>query len=79
MKPKYLPWYALAAAVAFVAAVAIGVPAPTLLLLLIVSACPLMMLFMIGGHGGSEGADCGDSHRQHESAGRSERAGNEQS
>ena len=79
MKRKQLPWYALAVAVAFLAAVAIGVPASTLLLLLLVSACPLMMMVMMGGHDGGEGADRGESHRHHDSTGGSERAGTDRS
>ena len=68
MKRQYLPWYALAVVVAFVAAVALGVPVSTLLLLLAVLACPLMMMFMMGGHGGG---GAGDSHEPHDAAGRS--------
>jgi hypothetical protein len=66
MKTEYLPWYALAVAIAFVGALAFGVPVSTLLLLAAVLACPLMMMFMMGGHG----------HRTDDrSAGRSQRPG----
>ncbi|KIF02291.1 hypothetical protein PL81_30825 [Streptomyces sp. RSD-27] len=41
--------YALAAAIAFVGALALGVPVATLVWLAIVGACPLMMFFMMRG------------------------------
>ncbi|MGW6703852.1 DUF2933 domain-containing protein [Streptomyces sp. NPDC054956] len=55
--------YALAAAIAFVGALAFGVPLGTLAWLALVAACPLMMLFMMrgmsdsGGHAGPDSAD----------------------
>jgi hypothetical protein len=51
------PWglYAIAAAILIVGLVALGVPASTLLFGALVLACPLMMLFMMGGmHGGHD-------------------------
>ncbi|MBF6299006.1 DUF2933 domain-containing protein [Nocardia amamiensis] len=51
MNTRHLPWYALALAV-LVAGLAIsGVSMSTLLVLLVVLACPLMMMFMMGGQG----------------------------
>ncbi|MFI8499606.1 DUF2933 domain-containing protein [Streptomyces sp. NPDC085524] len=41
--------YALAAAIAFVGALALGVPVATLAWLAIVGACPLMMFIMMRG------------------------------
>ena len=70
MKSQYLPWYALAVAVAFVGALAFGVPISTLLLLAAVLACPLMMMSMMGGHGMGGGHGSDDS-----SAGRTQRPG----
>ena len=49
------PWglYAIALAILIVGLVAFGVPAQTLLVGVLVLACPLMMIFMMGGmHGG---------------------------
>lgn len=67
--------YALALAIAFVGALALGVPVGTLGLLLVAAACPLMMFFMMrgvkGGHGeGDQHTDQGDptrkrDHHQH--------------
>lgn len=78
MKTQYLPWYALALAAVFVAALAIGVPLSTLALLLVVLACPLMMMFMMGGMGGMGGGrgndtkhDSSDTPEHRDSAGRS--------
>jgi hypothetical protein len=44
--------YAIALAILVVGLVALGVPASTLLFAVAVLACPLMMIFMHGGHGG---------------------------
>ncbi|MFD0274242.1 DUF2933 domain-containing protein [Kitasatospora sp. NPDC127111] len=52
--------YAIAAAIAFVGALALGVPVGTLALLGIVAVCPLMMFFMMRGMHGM-GDD--DQHR----------------
>ncbi|KOU18378.1 hypothetical protein ADK49_12735 [Streptomyces sp. WM6349] len=55
--------YALAAAIAFVGALALGVPLGTLAWLALVAACPLMMFFMMrgmrdsGGHAGQDSTD----------------------
>ncbi|WP_328678052.1 DUF2933 domain-containing protein [Streptomyces sp. NBC_00322] len=46
--------YAIAAAIALVGALALGVPLGTLALLLIALACPLMMFFMMRGMHGSD-------------------------
>jgi hypothetical protein len=56
---KRQPWglYAIALAILVVGFVALGVPASTLLFAALVLACPLMMMFMVGGmHGGHDGA-----------------------
>jgi len=58
MKTQNVPLYALAVAVLVVGLAFAGVPVTTLLLGLIVLACPLSMLFMMGGmHGGHGGSD----------------------
>ncbi|MFD7627779.1 DUF2933 domain-containing protein [Streptomyces sp. NPDC059851] len=54
--------YALAAAIAFVGALALGVPLGTLAWLVLVAACPLMMFFMMRGMHDTDGhADHHDS------------------
>ncbi|WP_030843852.1 DUF2933 domain-containing protein [Streptomyces sp. NRRL F-4474] len=47
--------YAVALAIAFVGALALGVPVGTLALLAVVAACPLMMFFMMRGMHGMDG------------------------
>jgi len=49
MKREELPLYAIALAVLIVGLVYVGVPLGTLVFLPLVVACPLMMLFMMGG------------------------------
>jgi len=75
MKTRYLPWYALAVAAVFVAALAVGVPLSTSALLLLVLCCPLMMMFMMRGMGGGRGNDVNhdsaDTPEPRDSAGRS--------
>jgi len=61
MKRERLPIYALALAVLVVGLAWVGVPASLFLYGLVLLACPLMMLFMMGGmHGGGH-----DSHTDH--------------
>jgi len=58
MKRNHLPLYAIALAILIVGGLAAGVELSTLLLVLLVLACPLMMLFMgHGGHGHGGGPD----------------------
>ena len=53
MKRQHLPPYAIALAILIVGLALAGVSVQTILVGLIVLACPLMMMFMIGGgHGG---------------------------
>jgi hypothetical protein len=52
MNRQHVPWYAIALAIGIVGALAVDVPASTLMFGLLVLACPLMMVFMHGGHGG---------------------------
>jgi len=60
MKSSNWGLFAVAAAIAFVGALWAGVPLASLAPLLIVLACPLMMIFMMKGmHGGGE-----DEHRK---------------
>jgi hypothetical protein len=56
MRSQHLPMYAIALAIVIVGALAAGVPATTLVFGLMALACPLMMLFMLGGHGRHDGA-----------------------
>jgi hypothetical protein len=59
------PWglYAIALAILAVGLVALGVPASTLLFAALALACPLMMMFMMGGmHGGRGGTDHDREH-----------------
>jgi hypothetical protein len=57
MNRRHAPLYAIALAIGIVGALAAGVPASTIVFGLLVLACPLMMLFMHGGHGGGHGSD----------------------
>jgi Protein of unknown function (DUF2933) len=58
MKRQQWPMYVLALAVLIVGLAAVGVPVTTLLFGLIVLACPLMMMFMMGGmRGGGDDSD----------------------
>jgi len=55
MKSSNMGLYAIAAAIGFVGALWVGVPLGTLAPLMIVLACPLMMIFMMKGmHGGGD-------------------------
>jgi len=63
VKSSNLGLFAVAAAIAFVGALWAGVSLAGLAPLLIVLACPLMMIFMMKGmHGGSD-REHRDSHR----------------
>jgi hypothetical protein len=61
MKREGWPPYALALAVLIVGLAAVGVPVRTLLFFLAVVACPLMMVFMMGGMSGHGRAGTGQS------------------
>ena len=62
MKRQHMMWYVAALIAGVVTALAVGAPASTVLLALVVLACPLMMLFMMGGtQGGGSGGASGDS------------------
>ena len=72
MKSSSMGMYAVAASIAFVGALWAGVPLAVLAPLLIVLACPLMMIVMMSGmHGGNRDADRHytdarrDEHRHH--------------
>jgi hypothetical protein len=53
MKRQHMMWYVAALIAGVVTALAFGAPASTVLLALVVLACPLMMMFMMGNmHGG---------------------------
>lgn len=56
MNRQHLPLYAIALAILVVGLTFAGVPVTTLLVGLAVLACPLMMMFMMGGHGGHGGS-----------------------
>lgn len=51
MNSRYLPWYAIALALLVVGLAIGGVSMSTLLVALVVLACPVMMMFMMGSHG----------------------------
>ncbi|MPZ84476.1 MAG: DUF2933 domain-containing protein [Actinophytocola sp.] len=56
MNRQHLPQYAIALAILIVGLAFAGVPVSTLLVGLAALACPLMMMFMMGGmHGGGHG------------------------
>jgi hypothetical protein len=48
MKRQHMTWYVAALIAAVVTALALGAPASAVLLALVVLACPLMMMFMMG-------------------------------
>ena len=53
MKRQHMMWYVAALIAGVVTALAVGAPASTVLLALVVLACPLMMMLMMGNmHGG---------------------------
>jgi len=65
MKRQHMMWYVAALIAGVVTALAVGAPASTVLLALVVLACPLMMMFMMGNmHGGGPRSGTGqdDSH-----------------
>lgn len=62
MKRQYFPWYAIALAILIVGLVFAGVPAATLLIALVVVACPVMMMFMMGVMGVKGGHGHGSRH-----------------
>jgi hypothetical protein len=65
MKRQHFGLYAIAVAILIVGLAFAGVPLNTMLFALLVLACPLMMMLMMGGHGGRGGSDEHDSdHRQ---------------
>lgn len=56
MKRRHIGWYAAAVAAVVIGALALGAPAFTVFVGLALLACPLMMMFMMGGHGGGQGS-----------------------
>ena len=64
MKKEQLPRYAMALAVLVVGLAVAGVPLSSLLFIPLVLACPLMMVFMMRGMGGSHKQDS-DHELQH--------------
>ena len=69
MKRQHIGLYAIALAILIVGLAFAGVPLTTMLIGLLVLACPLMMMFMMGGHGGHGGSD--EQHHDHHTTGRS--------
>ena len=67
MKRQHLGLYAIALAILIVGLAFAGVPLNTMLFALLVLACPLMMMFMMGGHGGHGGSDEHDRDHRHTS------------
>lgn len=68
VKRYHFGLYAIALAILIVGLAFAGVPVQTMLFGLFVLACPLMMMFMMGGHGGHGGSDQQD--RDHHTTGR---------
>ena len=65
MKRQHMMWYGAALIAAVLVALTLGAPASTVLLALVVLACPVMMMFMMGNmHGGGPRSGTGhdDSH-----------------
>jgi cytochrome b561 len=67
VKRQHLGLYAIALAILIAGLALAGVPLQTMLFGLFVLACPLMMMFMMGGHGGVGGSD--KQERDHHAAG----------
>jgi len=65
MQRQHLPLYAIALAILLVGLAFAGMPVQTILLGLLVLACPLMMMFMMGGHGGHGGQGGTDQDTDH--------------
>jgi cell division protein FtsW (lipid II flippase) len=63
VKRRHLGSYAIVLAILIAGLALAGVPLTTVLFGLLVLGCPLMMVFMHGGHGGSKD----QSHDQHRS------------
>lgn len=57
MKREHLLYYAIAVAILIVGLAWAGLPTSTILVGLVVLACPLMMIFMMRDHGGGHGGD----------------------
>jgi hypothetical protein len=66
MKRQHLGLYAIALAILIVGLSFAGVPLNTMLLGLLLLACPLMMMFMMGGHGGHGGGHGGSDEQRHD-------------
>ncbi|SFR28137.1 Protein of unknown function [Lentzea waywayandensis] len=62
MKRQHLGLYAIALAILIVGLAFAGVPLQTMLFGLFVLACPLMMMFMMRGHGGGSDQEKQDHH-----------------
>jgi len=65
VKRQHMMWYGAALIAAVLVALTLGAPASTVLLALVVLACPVMMMFMMGNmHGGGPRSGTGqdDSH-----------------
>ena len=79
MKRQHIPLYAAAVGLLVIGALAAGVPVSTLLLLTVVLACPAMMLFGHGGHGGQAAPDehAGHQGRDHSADGGATKPGDD--
>lgn len=64
MMSRIHPAYVVALAILIVGLAFAGVQASTLLFGLLALACPLMMMFMMGGHGGGHSGS--NEHDQHQ-------------
>lgn len=69
MKRYHFGLYAIALAILIVGLAFVGVPVQTMLFGLFVLACPLMMMFMMSGHGGGHGGS-DQEDRGHRTTGR---------
>jgi Protein of unknown function (DUF2933) len=71
MKRQHMMWYAAALIAVGPVGLALGAPAATVLLALVVLACPVMMVFMMsGGHSHGTDHDATDTHDPRDTAGR---------
>jgi len=70
VKRQHMMWYAAALIAVAVSALAFGVPASTVLVVLAVLACPVMMMFMMsGGQGHSTDHDAGNTRETQDPGG----------
>ncbi len=69
MKGSHMLWYALTVGAIALRAKVFGMSGSTILWALIALTCPVMMMFMMGGHGGGSNHGSTDTAQRSDSAG----------